>query len=43
MNDLYIFMVGVMHYFPQYKKRPLYIVGEGLAGHFVPLFGQILD
>lgn len=43
MRDFYTFMVNFMQVLPQYRGRDLYIVGEGYAGHFVPIFARVLD
>ena len=42
MVDFYTFMKGFMSIYPKYQGRPLFIFGEGLAGHFVPLLAMVI-
>ena len=40
--DLDTFMMGFMQRYPQFKNRDVYIAGEGMAGHFIPVFAKIV-
>jgi cathepsin A (carboxypeptidase C) len=35
-EDFYLFMKGLIEVFPQYRRRPFVIAGEGLAGQLIP-------
>lgn len=35
-------MEGLVKVFPQYKGRPLFIAGEGLAGHLIPVISKYI-
>ncbi len=41
-EDFYIFLEGIMHNFPKYKGRNLFIAGEGLAGHIIPIVSKYI-
>lgn len=38
--DFYTFLEMFMFAFPQYKGRPLFIAGEGLGGHLIPVLSK---
>ena len=40
--DFYTFMIGFMSVFPEFRGRDLFIFGEGLAGHLVPVLAHII-
>ncbi len=35
-TDLYNFLVGFMNRYPEYRKRPMYVMGQSYGGHFIP-------
>jgi len=39
-DDFYRFMEGLIKVFPQYRGRPFFIAGEGLAGHLIPVIAK---
>ncbi|XP_074366226.1 serine carboxypeptidase-like 27 [Apium graveolens] len=40
--DTYIFLLGWLERFPQYKHREFYIAGESYAGHYVPQLSKVI-
>lgn len=43
MVDFYQFLKGFMLTYPEFKKRPIFLVGEGYAGHLVPLIARTIE
>jgi len=41
-DDFYRFMENLVRIYPQYKGRPLFIAGEGLAGHLIPIISKYI-
>ena len=37
-----LFIKGFMETYEEFKGKPIFIVGEGTAGHFVPLFAKAM-
>ena len=40
--DLYTFLEYFMLVYPKFKGRPLFIAGEGLAGHLIPIVSKYI-
>jgi cathepsin A (carboxypeptidase C) len=41
--DFYNFLQGFLKQYPEFKKRPLYLMGESYAGHYIPSFAQFIS
>jgi len=40
--DFYTFMRGFMSVYPEFRGKPIFLFGEGLAGHFVPVLANTI-
>jgi len=41
-EDFVAFMEGFMHNFPKFKGRQIFLAGEGLSGHLIPVIAHYL-